>query len=141
MVEAGGVYTLELYYLDGTGTEQAYTHPGGDIDFEFPYLFTFDQLPRDALLRIHSLHLDDVGGGGLVMTQEVVAVTALNTLANTVGTYVGTGPFMLSVNGKLEVFTGGAPSFTVAGQTITWNAANAGYDLETTDVVSVVYAT
>ena len=31
--------------------------------------------------------------------------------------------------------------FTVAGQTITWNAANAGYDLETTDVVTVIYAT
>ena len=68
-------------------------------------------------------------------------MTGTDTLAALSVAYVGTGPFLLYVNGKQERFTGAAPAFTVAGTAITWNAANAGYALETTDEVTVAYAT
>ena len=141
ITEAAGTYTLSLFYTDGANAEQAFTAAATTVSFEIGYQFSFMDFPKDALLRTQVRHLDDVGGGGLSLQQEQVTVTGTDTLAALSVAYVGTGPFLLMVNGKVERFTGTNPSFTVAGTAVTWSAANAGYSLDTNDEVTVAYAT
>lgn len=70
---------------------------------------------------------------------DKLSVTSTNTLSALSATYAGTF-FLLIVNGQTLNTVGASPPFTVSGTAVTWSAANAGYNLETTDSVVAVYS-
>lgn len=78
-----------------------------------------------------------VGGVGCLPQLAAVAVTAPNVLAALPSTC--SGICILFVNGVALASVGGSPPFTVSGAALTWNAANAGYALATTDSVFAFY--
>lgn len=136
LVEAAGAYTLEYYYLNSAGTETAFTMAAGDVTAFFPYTFDLKNLPSSALLRTS---ISDVAGASSVSLVEVlITPTAQNTLPNLPITPAA-GEFVhYTVNGKGEdELAGGAISRT--GNALTWSAANASYDVETTDRVTAIY--
>lgn len=137
---AASVYTLTLYYLDG-GAETLHTTTGDvDIDFDFSYRFTFEKLPADALISSYVRNVSqDPHGSQAALIVEKLTVTGTNTLsalANIPATPTNT---KLVINGHAEYAKGASPSFAVSGTTVTWNAGNSGYALETTDTVFVEY--
>ena len=138
--EAGGVYTLSYFTLPNTGTEAAYVFPAAaTIDFEFNYRFEFHQLPQDAIVAIGTRNIaQDAAAAGGSLFGESVAVTATNTLAALTKTPLSQSIVGLTVNSARQ-----EPGwdFTLSGKAITWNAANAGFALATTDRVYVIYAT
>ena len=72
-------------------------------------------------------------------TQQSLIVTSTNILAN-LNTSANGNIFLLIVNGQTIVPVGNLPPFSVSGTVVTWNAANAGYSLETTDSVVAIYS-
>lgn len=141
LVFSGSDYTIQFYYLASTGIETAFTTGGAiNIDFDFVYRFTFDTLPTDALVSMQVKNVNqDPKGQNATLTIEKLTVTATNVLTQLQNIPTFSTKTILSVNGKEEYCFGAAPSFVVTGTNITWNAGNAGYALETTDVVYVKY--
>lgn len=144
ITETGGVYTLS-YFVLVNGTETAHTFGAAvNIDFYFAYRFDIARLPRNALIAIAArlIQQDPTaaggGGGSTVRTPEVLNVTALNTISNLSNAPTAAGNVILYVNTKPEFAVGALPSFSVSGQAITWNAANAGYSVTTTMQVHAV---
>jgi hypothetical protein len=138
----GSTWTLSYFSLSG-GTENAFTMPASaSIAFELPYVFTFDHLPYTAMMAVLERHVapsSATGAAGTRLFAEAVAVTSANTLAGL--TNAADGKIArLNVNGLIYTNLGSAPSFTVSGKTITWSAANAGFALATSDVVSAEYS-
>jgi len=134
-------YVLSFYYLDSSGIEQTYTFSATqNVDFDFVYRFTFATLPTDALVSSVSRNInqDPVGASSIPKT-ELLTVTALNVVSNLSLTPNNAANVTLIVNGKTEFAVGSGPSFGVASTTITWNSSNAGYNLETTDIVYAQY--
>lgn len=142
ITEAAGVYTLSLYTLVA-GVETAFTPPATSIDFAFPYRFTADHYPTDAGIMFPvSMVENDPSQSVSQQNQktERLTVTAPNTLANLTELPDDTDNIVLFVNGVVvDRFGGGSAAFTIAVQTITWSAANAGYALATTDIVTAQY--
>jgi len=141
LTEAGGVYSVTLHYIDGAGAEQAYTPAAPvSIDMLVPYRFEFDQLPTDAITKIKARVADDIQGGGQTLKVEHVAITGANTLAALSQAHDGIGPFQLFINGQMVRTVGTNPGATIAGTAITFNAANAGYAIATTDEAIAVWS-
>lgn len=142
LTESGGVYTLSYYSLIAN-VETAYTFGSAEtIDFEFSYRFDFERLPPDfAVVTAYKVLSGGGGGsGGHSVTTELVTVTATNTLADLAKTPDVTANVFLVING-LAYSTLGNADFSLAGKAITWNQANAGFPITTTDKVIAQYTT
>jgi hypothetical protein len=140
LTEASGVYTLSYFTLPNSGTETAYTFPAAaTIDAEISYRFDFDRLPVDALIAMSSRNIaQDASSASGTLFGELIAVTATNTLAALTKTPTSQSIVEMVVNsGRQEP----GWDFTISGKTVTWNAANAGFALVTTDRVYFLYAT
>lgn len=134
-----GVYTLTFYYLNDSGVETPYSFAAPtDIDVDFVYRFQFDQLPTDAIVNagVKNIAQDGANGGGNVF-HEVLTVTSTNTVSDTTKVPTPASNAYLIVNGQVLNQLGGSPPFTISTNTVTWSAANAGFSLETTDLVIV----
>ena len=130
ITEAAGVYTLS-YYINVSGTETAATLDGVDISFGLAYCAYHYLVPKEGLIgNSFRVVAQDPSGGGGTFVDQVVSVTALNTLANLsavpkIGTKVA-----LLVNGvEADELSGG--KFTRSGAALTWVPAN-GHPLYTT---------
>jgi hypothetical protein len=134
-----GVYTLTYYVLDA-GVETAYTLPATDIDFLFSYRFSFDTFPPDSLISVPSKYIyqDPSGASGGSVYQEIVTITALNTLGDLTKTPISGTSVTLSVNGKDEHEIGSSPAFSRVGKVLTWNASNA-YPINSTEYEVIAY--
>lgn len=139
-----GVYTLSLYYKNG-GVETAYNTGGAvSCDLLSPYRFMFKDIPSDVFIKPKQLYpyneTNSAATQGRIFTEELT-VSATNVISNL--TYVPTPStkVILYVNGKAESNAGGTPSFTVAGNIITWIPLNAEYDVLTTFKVTAEYLT
>jgi len=146
MTEAGGVYTLSFYVLDG-GTETVYSFASAnDIDFEFAYRFDFARLPANALIAINGRNVgDDPAATGGTQFQESITITSNGQTAFTLSKSP-TASFVVTVylNGVAYQPVGGAPPISVGGagnKTVTWSNANAGFATETTDTFIASYPT
>jgi hypothetical protein len=83
-------------------------------------------------VRITTAQLAAYAFGGIFnsLFAEQLTVTGTNTLSNLTNT--PTGIFIeLIVNAATYLPTGSAPAFSVSGNTVTWNATNAGFSLLT----------
>jgi hypothetical protein len=140
ITNSGSVWTLS-YFSAPNGTETPYTMVASTvINFEVPYVFTFDHLPYTAIAAMIERHIaPDLATFGYRQTMETLTVTATNTLANAAYAPNGTTALLL-VNGVAYTATGAAPPFSYSGKTLTWSAANAGFSLATTDDVKFVYS-
>lgn len=140
IVYSGSNYVLNLHYLN-SGTETAYSTTGAiTIDFDFVYRFDLNTLPADALVATIARNVSlDPKGQGATMMVEKLTVPSTNTLSTLGNIPSAANKTILSINGKEEYCLGSSPAFALAGASITWNAGNAGYSLETTDVVYVKY--
>lgn len=140
LTEAAGVYTLSYYFDDGT--EQAQDIGSITIDFSVGYIYPMDKWPLDATrrLRITQIGEDPTSQVGRPINDEVVTVTALNTLADLAKTPSPNTTVWLAVN-NLPAHEGASQSFTRSGKTITWDPVDAEYDLVTTDQVIAHYFT
>lgn len=141
ITEAAGVYTLSFYSLVA-GTETAYNMPTSTLDFIFTYQFDFVDYPTNGALSIKSKKVqDDIKGGAKSFT-ETLTVTAIDTVSNTTKTVSDVTKALLFVNGQMLFSGDTAPAFSITtGWVITWNATNAGFNLETTDEVVIQYLT
>ncbi len=142
LTNASSTYTLNFYYLDNTGAEQPYTFTATTtIDFDFNYRFEFHQAPADIIVSQLSRNVSqDAGGAGSIIRYELLSVTGLNSITALTTTPTSATAVKLFINGKLEDPLGGSPSFTISGGVnITWNSANAGYSVDTTDRVVAEY--
>lgn len=136
---AAGVYTA-AFFTNVAGTETAFTFATGTtVDLVFPYQYDFATLPVDALMVVPERYVDpSQGGSGFA---EVLAVTAVNTLAAISQPPNLSKPMALFVNGiQVDALTaGGGAGFTVAGTAVTWVPLVVGYALATTDRVVITY--
>lgn len=146
LTEASGVYTLSYYTLPNTGVETAYTFSGAtSIDFEFPYRFDFARFPTDGAIAIRARNIsDDPSSSTGQAYAEQLTVTATNTLSVLTKTPVATSTFQLRVNGVDYDTLGSSAarvSVNLTTKAVSWSAANAGFNLETTDRVIARYFT
>lgn len=139
LTNSGSTWTLSYFSIVGT-TETAFAMPASAaIDFEIPYVFTFDALPMTAITSLVNRHMaPDPSANGQRFQPDALTVTAANTLSALSRAYAG--PYAaLIVNGVTYTNFGASPPFTVSGMAVTWNAANAGFALATTDEVKAIY--
>jgi hypothetical protein len=123
LTEAAGVYTLSFYSMV-SGVETAYTMTENTaFNAVIGYRYDLHLMPPTATRSPLSVRIaqDPVGAGA---TREVVAVTAINTLANLAGT--PNGLLQLHVNGQvIDVGTSTskiAPGVSFSGQAISWKS-------------------
>ena len=139
ITEAAGVYTLSYYSLVA-GVETAFAMPAQTIDFTASYRYTFTQKPTDSELLISSTYIgEDPASTGGRKIMHTIAVTALNTVSPLLFTPLNTTVQLIIQGHSEDEIPGGA--FTVAGTTVTWVPATAGYDLNIGDRVVAVYQT
>ena len=140
LTQAAGIYTLS-YFSIIAGVETSYVLPATPIDFYVSYNYLAKDFPYDANIRVTAVQVgeDPSGKTGRTIRNEKVTVTATNTLADIARTPL-INSISLYVRGKSET-EGASESFTISGKTITWIPAQAEYDLETTDDVTVHYNT
>ena len=140
VTNSGSAWTLS-YFSAPNGVETAYTMTAAtSINFEIPYVFSFDHLPFTAIAAMIERHIaPDLATFGFRQFAEALTVTAANTLSSFTNTPNGVVT-MLLVNGVTYTPLGSSPPFTVSGKVITWSAANAGFALATTDDVKAVYS-
>lgn len=97
----------------------------------------FWAVQNGADVRITTAQIAGVSLGAPIH-QEPLTVTAPNTLSST--TFAPNGTFtLLVVNGGVYLPVGSSPAFSTSGTNVSWNAANAGFSLATTDSVIAVY--
>lgn len=135
-------YTLSLYSTIG-GTDTPFVPaPGTQIHVEVPYMFDFARLPlnwvTDLMIRLQMVNKPTTAVASNQVI-EIVTVTALNTLANLSQTPSNPQELLLYVNGQANDGLANG-SFTVAGQAVNWNAAQAGFALDPVDRVVAVYS-
>lgn len=137
---ATNIYTLSFYSLiNGVETPFAFISSSA-IDFDFVYRFQFQHLPADAVVSIVTKNISqEPKGSSLIEVNEKLNVTATNVVSNLTSAPSISTRTKLFVNGKFETPLGASPSFSVSGKVLTWNVTNAGYNLETTDVVLITY--
>lgn len=133
-------YVLKFYYLS-SGVQTAYTTTDAiTIDFDFVYSFDFNTLPSDFAVSSMTRNVNqDAKGQNAVPIIEQLTVTATNVVSVLSNIPSAPTKTILVVNGKEEYYLGGSPAFSLSGATVTWNASNAGYSLETTDKVHAKY--
>lgn len=144
LTELAGVYTLSFYFKDNSGVETVYTFGAvTPIEIEIIYRFQFGELPTDTFIGLtaRNVNLDAGETAGGTLYKENTTVTGVNILANLTYLPTSSQDVILYVNTKPELSIGGTPSFTTTGTTINWLPANAGYDLDPTDVVTAEYTT
>ena len=138
-----GVYTITFYTLvDGTETAYSFPSPTG-VSFLIPYRFTFGTVPTDSVLLEEQMfhgQLDTAITIGRTF-KEKLTISGPDTISNLSFTPVSGTAVTLHVNGKEETNTGTNPPFTLAGTVFTWSDANAGYALDTLDIVIATYNT
>lgn len=140
-ITESGAYTLSYFSLVA-GVETVYTFASTvNIDFYFAYRFDAATLPKNALISIGSklIQQDPSVNAGSTIKAEKLTVTALNTLsALTLGTPTSaTNIFLIINNLTYNAFGGANAAFSVSGTAITWSAANAAFNIQTTfDVVA-----
>ena len=141
LTETGGIYTLSYYSLIN-GVETAYTMPSTSVDFFFNYCFDANRLPPNFAVALPTriVNQDPTKGQSASQQIERLTVTALNTVSNLTKTPVS-GSLQLIVFGIVHSLADSPTPFSVSGKSITWNAVNAGYDLETSDNVIAEYFT
>jgi hypothetical protein len=136
---SGSTWTLSYFSIVGT-TETAFTMPASaQVDFEVPYVFSFDALPMTAITSLVNRHIaPDPSANGQRFQPDVLTVTAANVVSALSRAYAG--PYaMLIVNGVVYTNFGPAAPFSVSGTAVTWSAANAGFPLATSDEVKAIY--
>ena len=137
LTESGGAYTISFFSLVG-GVETATDLEAADYAFTVPYFFSLVDYPHDAATRFASKYVGQDAPWAGTLFREVVTITALNTLADLSKKPVA-NTIQLSIDGHIVHELQSA--MTVSGKTITWVAASANYDLETTDNVVASYVT
>jgi hypothetical protein len=147
LTQSGGVYTLSYFTLENNGTETAYSFGSSTpIDVEFNYRFDFRRLPADAIIGVPTRNIseDPAAPIGQTLFREKLAVTGTNAVDPLTKTPVNATAIVLIVNQTtIDAFDGSSAAFSVnlSTKAVTWNAANAGYDLDTSDRVIAVYST
>jgi hypothetical protein len=107
------------------------------IDFAPQYLYSFESLPHDFATGIDARFVGDDPTTQAVRTwKERLTVVTMNNLSLLTNPYT-VGPVDLNVNG--HVISSLSLYFTVAGTTVTWLPALAGYNLVPTDIVTIEY--
>ncbi len=139
ITNSGSAWTLS-YFSVVAGTETAYTMAASSaVDFEVPYVFTFDLLPLTAITAATQRHVAPDPAATSGRTQgDALTVTAANTVSALSRTYAGPWAILI-VNGVTYTNFGPTPPFSITGTAVTWSAANAGFALATTDEVKVIY--
>lgn len=140
ITQATGTYTLS-YYSYISGVETAYTFAATtSINFEFPYQFTFETVPKDFAVGINARHVYEDPRSGIGSTFfEQITVTGTNTLTDLTYDPTSVSMVMLNVNG-VGLFAG--THFTVTGKSFSFSGpqlAAIGYNIATTDVVYAIY--
>ena len=143
VTNSGATWTLS-YFSVIAGTETAFAMPASaSISFEVPYVFTLADLPYTSLMAMLERHVapDSAlsGGSGTRIFTEVLTVTAADTVSNLTNTATSTKQCLV-VNDVAYYSLGASPPFTVSGKAVTWNAANAGFHLATSDLVVADYS-
>lgn len=137
LVEADDVYSVDFFTV-ADGVESAYTFASATtVRLSAPYRFAFSDLPTDAIVGTETRFISNDPSNGSPEFQETLTVTATNTLSQVVRNVRTDRPVTLNVNTVSIPSTTGA--FTVSGRTVTWVPATAGYDLDTTDSVTITY--
>ena len=128
------------YFSAPGGVETAYTWPAATaIDFEVPYIFSFDALPIGALVGVTERHVaPDPKGAGMRFQNDVLVPTAVNTLPALSLVPNGVSTFVF-ING-VRYLVGTGQGFTLVGQQITVVPAVLGFSVATTDDVEAVYS-
>jgi hypothetical protein len=128
LTSAAGVYTLTLWSIESGIRTQFVPATAITVDMALGYLFSFENLPADSLSGGTSRFVSqDVTPTSRVIT-ELLAVTAVNTLAARSTAAKAGGAQCLIINGQ-SVDALAPFAFTMAGTATTWNAVNAGYSL------------
>lgn len=150
ITEASGAYTISYFTTPDGGTETAFTFASAtSINFFVPYRFDFARYPSDSLLLVKGLDLtSDIASSVNVPTpgDELIAVTATNTVAPLTKTPINAASLQLIVNDCSYDTAGGASaafSVNLATKAITWNpsAPSTGFSLDTLDRVFARYPT
>jgi hypothetical protein len=136
ITEAAGVYTL-TYYVLVAGVETAHTLAATSIDFEFSYQFNFADLPANFATGVTARNVVEDAGGGALFEVQTVTPTALNTLPTLSFAPNPANSLVLEVNG--QSCRSSAGFFSLAGTTITWTPATAGFNVTTTDSIIASY--
>jgi hypothetical protein len=135
LTESSGIYTLSYYSLQ-SGAEIV-ANINNTIDFFINYNFSFKDFPFDNSVRVANEINTKSAPSETSIRDEILTIATNNTLPDLANTPID-GSVILLVNGKAEdSATGG--SFSVAGQSLTWNEVNAGFDLTPSDRVIAVY--
>lgn len=81
------------------------------------------------------------GGGSVGFYSQAVNPTGTNTFPALTNSYTtgSSGVAIMNVNGVTYTDHDSSPAFSVSGTTITWNAANAGFSVATTDYATISY--
>lgn len=138
ITEAAGVYTLSYYSLVA-GVETAYSFSAPtDIDFEFSYRYEFKDLPTDAIITTKARNInDDIPGTTGTLIIIILTIPGLNTIGNIGQTGIDLNTVNFFVNGQ-AIKNGQGISTTTAG-VVTVTPGTLGYDIETTDIVTVSF--
>lgn len=141
LAHSNGTFTIAYFDSDWDGIANTVSTPrtGLRIDIEVLYRFDFDRLPASALRPAFTI---DEYVSGTSQGQIPVTVTGVNTFAPFEAYGVLASGFMLAVNGMLFDQNNPDPSFSVDvnARTITWNPANAGFDIEPGDRVIALFS-
>lgn len=142
LTQSAGVYTL-TYYTLVNGTETAFNLPAQSIDIDFSYRFDFARLPSDFAIALGGRVVNnDPRGSGASTFTELLTVTGTNAISALTKTPSATANILLIVNDAVyTTLGGGSARFSVSGKVITWSAANAGFNVDTTDFVVAQYTT
>jgi len=109
-----------------------------NVDFYTTVALQPEKVPFDALMKGSGGFLDVVAGSTTKLVVEQVAPTGLNVPGNLGYVSQAALKVKMFVNGSLQPY-GAGKAYTISGQVVTWNAANAGFALEATDEVIYEY--
>ena len=136
LTNAGAVWTI-AYFSMVAGVKTAYTMIAAtNLKLEFPVWFSFDDLPGTAIFANAERHVAPDPASGSRIQTDAITVTALNTFGPLSQAPVA-GAMLINVNG--HTFTAIAQVGTITAKQITWVPATAGYNLQTSDVLTVTY--
>lgn len=136
---SGAVWTMN-YYSAPNGVQTPYTFAAATtLDFEFPYVFSFENLPVTALIGVTERHIaPDIAERTRVQVEAITA-TALNTLPALSKPQQGS-LFTLRVNGVSIAVNFAGSGVSYAAGVFNVLPAVLGYNIDTTDEVIAEYA-
>jgi hypothetical protein len=144
LTEGTGVYTLSFFALNNSGVETAVNIGGTAVtaQIELNYRFDFARFPAEAVVAsiARNVWQDPRTLATSKIYRERLIPSAVNTLPQLTRTPDVNGNVIIMVNGiSYDTLTGAASDFTVSGRAITWVPAQAGFNIETTDIVIADY--